>query len=206
MSEFFRAGGVGMYPVLLFGSLSVAAAVFWALRLERRYLRLMLALAVTSVAAGLLALSMGLINIFRYVQHVPPGEQVRMVTLGISESLRPLALALILDVNHRDHRRDRRLPAPTGATLLPRGRLIPGSMHSDEALLEALLSGEVRGFDLLYARYERPLFAFIRWHHPQQPEAEDVLHETFLTAPEPRRTAPRRCRRTSSPSSLPRGR
>ena len=87
-----------MYPVLLFGSLSVAAAVFWALRPERRHLRLMLALAVISVAAGLLALSMGLINIFRYVQHVPPGEQVRMVTLGISESLRPLALALILDV------------------------------------------------------------------------------------------------------------
>jgi hypothetical protein len=87
-----------MYPVLLFGSLAVAAAVLWAIRLERRHLRLMLALAVTSVAAGFLALSMGLINIFRYVQHVPPNEQVRMVTLGISESLRPLALALTLDV------------------------------------------------------------------------------------------------------------
>ena len=62
MSEFFRNGGVGMYPVLLLGSLAVAAAVLWAIRLERRHLRLMLALAVTSVAAGLLALSMGLIN------------------------------------------------------------------------------------------------------------------------------------------------
>jgi RNA polymerase sigma factor (sigma-70 family) len=53
-------------------------------------------------------------------------------------------------------------------------------MRSDEALLEALLSGDVRGFDLLYARYERPLFAFIRRHHPHQGEAEDLLHETFL--------------------------
>jgi len=53
-------------------------------------------------------------------------------------------------------------------------------MRSDEALLEALLSGDVQGFDLLHARYERPLFAFIRRHHPQQAEAEDVLHETFL--------------------------
>jgi hypothetical protein len=87
-----------MYPVLLFGSLAVAAAVLWAMRLERRHLWLMMALAVTSVAAGLLALSMGLINIFRYVQHVPQGEQVQMVTLGISESLRPLALALTLNV------------------------------------------------------------------------------------------------------------
>jgi hypothetical protein len=58
MSEFFRNGGVGMYPVLLFGSLAVAAAVSWALRLERRHLQLMLAPAVTSVGAGLLALSM----------------------------------------------------------------------------------------------------------------------------------------------------
>jgi len=98
MSEFFRNGGVGMFPVLVFGTLAVAAAVLWAIRLEPRQLRLMLALAVTSVAAGLLALCMGLINIFRYVQHVPPEGQVRMVTLGISESLRPLALALTLDV------------------------------------------------------------------------------------------------------------
>ena len=98
MSEFFRNGGVGMFPVLVFGTLGVAAAVLWVIRLERRHLRLMLALAVTSVAAGLLALCMGLINIFRYVQHVPPEGQVGMVTLGISESLRPLALALMLDV------------------------------------------------------------------------------------------------------------
>jgi len=53
-------------------------------------------------------------------------------------------------------------------------------MRSDEALLEALLDGDVRGFDLLHARYARPLFGFIRRYHPQQQEAEDVLHETFL--------------------------
>ena len=98
MPEFFRSGGFGMFPVLVFGSLAVAAAVLWAIRGERRHLRLMLALAVTSVTAGLLALCMGLINVFRYVQHVPAEEQVRMVTLGISESLGPLALALTLDV------------------------------------------------------------------------------------------------------------
>ena len=37
MSEFFRNGGVGMYPVLLLGSLAVAAAVLWAIRLEPRF-------------------------------------------------------------------------------------------------------------------------------------------------------------------------
>ena len=58
--------------------------------------------------------------------------------------------------------------------------MISGATSSDEELLESLLDGEVRGFDLLHARYERPLFAFIRRHHPQQQEAEDLLHETFL--------------------------
>ena len=53
-------------------------------------------------------------------------------------------------------------------------------MRSDEELLESLLDGDVRGFDLLHARYERPLFAFIRRHHPQRQEGEDILHETFL--------------------------
>jgi RNA polymerase sigma-70 factor (ECF subfamily) len=53
-------------------------------------------------------------------------------------------------------------------------------MPSDEALLERLLAGDVRGFDLLYERYERPLFRFIRRHLPQQQDAEDVLHEAFL--------------------------
>ena len=98
MSEFFRNGGVAMTPVLLFGALGVVAAVLWLLRRERRYLWLVLALATTSIASGLLGLSIGLIGIFRYVQPVPPGDQVRMVTLGISQSLHPLALALMLDV------------------------------------------------------------------------------------------------------------
>ena len=98
MSEFFRDGGVAMAPVLLFGSLAVAAGVLSVLHPERRYGGLTLALSVTCFASGFLGLCFGLIGIFRYVQHVPPGEQIRMVTLGISQSLHPVALALVLDV------------------------------------------------------------------------------------------------------------
>lgn len=98
MSDFFRDGGVSMFPVLLFGSLAVASAVLSLLRPERRYGGLTLSLAVTCLAAGLLGLCFGLIGIFRYVQNVPPAEQTRMITLGISESLHPVALALVLDV------------------------------------------------------------------------------------------------------------
>jgi RNA polymerase sigma-70 factor (ECF subfamily) len=57
---------------------------------------------------------------------------------------------------------------------------IPRTMRSDEALCEQLLGGDLRAFDQLYERYERPLFGFIRKHLADIGEAEDVLHETFL--------------------------
>lgn len=53
-------------------------------------------------------------------------------------------------------------------------------MVSDESLCAALLGGDLRAFDTLYARHERPLFAFIRRHLADTAEAEDVLHEAFL--------------------------
>ncbi len=55
-------------------------------------------------------------------------------------------------------------------------------MSSDEALFERWRRGEVAAFDQLYARYERPLFAFIRRSLSDRAEAEDVLHETFIAA------------------------
>jgi RNA polymerase sigma-70 factor, ECF subfamily len=54
-------------------------------------------------------------------------------------------------------------------------------LRSDEALYEALVGGELRAFDELYERYERPLFGFIRRQLADEHDAEDVLHEAFLT-------------------------
>lgn len=53
-------------------------------------------------------------------------------------------------------------------------------MLSDEALFEALLTGDGRAFDALYERYERPLFGFLLRQVGDVHEAEDVLHEAFL--------------------------
>ena len=53
--------------------------------------------------------------------------------------------------------------------------------RADEALLEAWCAGELRAFDLLYARVEGPLFGFIhRQLGGAQADAEDVLHQVFL--------------------------
>jgi len=53
-------------------------------------------------------------------------------------------------------------------------------MDSDEALFDRLVAGELRAFDRLYERYERPLFGFIHAQVGDAAEAEDLFHETFL--------------------------
>lgn len=53
-------------------------------------------------------------------------------------------------------------------------------MHSDEALFERLVAGEIDAFDALYDRFERPLFGFIRNQLGDEQEAEDVFHEAFM--------------------------
>jgi len=53
-------------------------------------------------------------------------------------------------------------------------------MESDEALYERWIAGDLRAFDELYARFERPLFGFALAFVRDAAEAEDVLHEAFL--------------------------
>jgi RNA polymerase sigma-70 factor (ECF subfamily) len=53
-------------------------------------------------------------------------------------------------------------------------------MDSDEALFERLIAGDMRAFDRLYDRFERPLFGFLRARLGDASEAEDVLHEAFM--------------------------
>lgn len=53
-------------------------------------------------------------------------------------------------------------------------------MDSDEALYEQWIAGDMRAFDRLHARFERPLFGFIRAQLHDAAEAEDVLHDAFM--------------------------
>ncbi len=53
-------------------------------------------------------------------------------------------------------------------------------METDEALFDRLSGGDMRAFDRLYERYERPLFGFICVQIRDTHEAEDVLHEAFM--------------------------
>ena len=66
-------------------------------------------------------------------------------------------------------------------------------MESDEALFGRLVAGDLGAFDELYARFERPLFGFIRASTRDAADAEDLLHEAFMTVLR-QRHAPQRIR------------
>jgi RNA polymerase sigma-70 factor, ECF subfamily len=53
-------------------------------------------------------------------------------------------------------------------------------MDSDERLYERVRAGDLAAFDDLYARYEYPLFGFLRATLGNRADAEDAMHEAFL--------------------------
>jgi RNA polymerase sigma-70 factor (ECF subfamily) len=52
--------------------------------------------------------------------------------------------------------------------------------ESDEALMTAYRAGETRAFDKLLARYEKPIWNFLRRFSRDAEAAEDLLQEVFL--------------------------
>lgn len=97
-SNFFAAGGFGMYPTLVFGFALVAAAVVYLLRPERRFASLVLSLGLLTFGSGVLGASVGLVNTMRFIEKVPAEEQLKTMAIGVAESLHNVVLALLLAV------------------------------------------------------------------------------------------------------------
>lgn len=95
-SNFFEAGGWGMYPTAIFGFLLVASSVLFLLRPERRFVLLMLSLGAVTLGSGLLAFTMGLVTTFHYLHMVEPAKQLVIAAAGCAESLHNVVLALVL--------------------------------------------------------------------------------------------------------------
>lgn len=55
-------------------------------------------------------------------------------------------------------------------------------MATDEALLDRLRRGDIDAFDVLYARYELRLFAYLRALLRDRHDAEEIFHDAFLAA------------------------
>ena len=95
-SNFFEAGGFGMYPTMLFGFLFLAATALHALRGDPRHQRMSLALGAITFASGLLGTTIGICNSVHYLDRVPREEQFHVFVMGCEESLHNLVLALLV--------------------------------------------------------------------------------------------------------------
>src|SRR5438034_1027744 len=99
MREFFTEGGFGMYPTLGFGLLMIAVGAFYAARPERRFVPLLVALGVLTLAGGSLGFVTGVMKSFTAAADYQPRDMAGALAMkGTAESLCNLALALILTV------------------------------------------------------------------------------------------------------------
>lgn len=94
--NFFKAGGWGMYPVMVFGFLLLAVTVLHALRPEPRFQRLVNTLGILTITAGLLGTTVGICNSAHYIGQVPREDQLKILAMGCEESLHNLVLALMI--------------------------------------------------------------------------------------------------------------
>lgn len=94
--NFFKAGGWGMYPVMVFGFLLLATTVLHALRPEPRFGRLVNTLGILTITAGLLGTVVGICQSAHYIAQVPRERQLEILAMGSEESLHNLVLALIV--------------------------------------------------------------------------------------------------------------
>lgn len=96
LSDFFKAGGWGMYPTAIFGFLLVASSVLFMLRPERRFVPLLVSLGAMTLSTGLLSFTLGLVHTFLYLHQVAPEKQLGIAAAGCAESLHNILLALLL--------------------------------------------------------------------------------------------------------------
>lgn len=95
-SNFFEAGGWGMFPTLIFGVALVVVAALYALRPEPKWKQAVTSLQVMTMGAGLLGFIIGTIKTLRYCQELSGDEFIKTVGMGVSESMNCVALAFIL--------------------------------------------------------------------------------------------------------------
>jgi len=95
-TNFFRDGGWGMYPVVLWGFLLVASAVLLLLRPERRYFVLVTWLWLVTLGSGVLGTCVGIVKTFRACRELQVDEQLVIALLGCAEALNCTILALMI--------------------------------------------------------------------------------------------------------------
>ncbi len=95
----FREGGWGMWPVLIFGMVTLGAAARYARRPGIAQLRFIAAMWLTTLVTALHATWTCFAAVMRYLEdpaRVPDAEVTRTLFVGLKESTRPGTLAGLL--------------------------------------------------------------------------------------------------------------
>jgi hypothetical protein len=99
LSDFFREGGWGMWPVLVFGMVTIGAAGRFAWKPELKQLGFLGAMALTTIGATFNATWTDVAAVLHYLTERAPLPDVEFRTslvAGLMESTRPGALGGIL--------------------------------------------------------------------------------------------------------------
>jgi hypothetical protein len=99
MLEFFKEGGWGMWPVLIFGMVSLGAALRFARKPEMSQLKFIGAIVLTTLVCVIHATWTCVAMVFWYLedpQRVPDAEMTRTLFVGLKESTRPGTLGGLL--------------------------------------------------------------------------------------------------------------
>jgi hypothetical protein len=91
--QWFREGGWGMWPTLVFGLFMVAVSLRYAMRPERRLLPLLVSSGLLTLVAGALGFTRGLIMTSTHMGEVADKS---IWLIGFGESLQDVGLALAL--------------------------------------------------------------------------------------------------------------
>jgi hypothetical protein len=95
--DFFKAGGFGMYPPLIFGFLLLAAVALDGFGKEPRFDKAISRLNLMVITSGVLGSLVGICNSIAYaVRDQPVDKLVKFIAAGTQESLHCIVLALIL--------------------------------------------------------------------------------------------------------------
>jgi hypothetical protein len=80
--SFYASGGYAMYPTTVFGFLLVLAACGYAFQPEKRFIPVVVAAGILTIASGMCGTFMGLMTVFTYVQSVEPALAAKAATVG----------------------------------------------------------------------------------------------------------------------------
>ncbi len=97
MTDLFIEAGWSATPISLFGLLTVGAALLLALKPERRFVPLLVALGSLTFTTGALGLVSNIIEVLKSCAHYAEGPDRETIMLGgVGESLSSLVLAFAL--------------------------------------------------------------------------------------------------------------